>query len=148
MKAAVMWEAGGPFEVQDVDLAPPGPREVRVEVHACGVCASDLSLTTAFGQPTPVVLGHEGAGIVTGTGAEVERVAVGDRVVVVWVPPCGRCAPCRRGDEYLCANRRSSADARGGGGPGPPRSARAAGRCIRAWPPRPSPSRPCCRRTP
>ena len=116
MKAAVMWEAGGPFEVRDVDIAPPGPREVRVEVHACGVCASDLSLTTVFGQPTPVVLGHEGSGIVTETGTGVERVAVGDRVVVVWVPPCGRCAPCRRGDEYLCANRRSSADARAGRG--------------------------------
>jgi S-(hydroxymethyl)glutathione dehydrogenase/alcohol dehydrogenase len=117
MKAAVMWEAGGPFEVRDVDLASPGPHDVRVQVHACGVCASDLSLTTVFGQPTPVVLGHEGAGVITETGPEVEHLAVGDHVVVVWVPPCGRCAPCRRGDEYLCANRRSSADARAGRGP-------------------------------
>ncbi|KXX60099.1 alcohol dehydrogenase catalytic domain-containing protein [Rhodococcus sp. LB1] len=114
MRAAVMWRPGTPFEVQDVDIAAPGPGQVSVAIHACGVCASDLSLTTSFGQPTPVVLGHEGAGIVTEIGAGVDSVAVGDHVVLVWVPPCGRCAPCRRGDDYLCANRRSSADARAG----------------------------------
>jgi S-(hydroxymethyl)glutathione dehydrogenase/alcohol dehydrogenase len=111
-----MWGPGKPFEVQEVDIAPPATGEVSVAIHACGVCASDLSLTTAFGQPTPVVLGHEGAGVVTEVGAGVETVAVGDHVVLVWVPPCGRCGPCRRGDDYLCANRRSSADARAGRG--------------------------------
>jgi S-(hydroxymethyl)glutathione dehydrogenase/alcohol dehydrogenase len=109
-----MWEPGTPFQVQEVDIAPPAAGEVAVDLHACGVCASDLSLTTSFGQPTPVVLGHEGAGTVTSVGAGVDSVSPGDHVVLVWVPPCGRCAPCRRGDEYLCANRRSSADARAG----------------------------------
>jgi S-(hydroxymethyl)glutathione dehydrogenase/alcohol dehydrogenase len=116
MRAAVMWEPGAPFVIEDVELAAPGPGEVMVTLRACGICASDLSLTTSFGAPTPVVLGHEGAGEVTQVGAGVESVAVGDHVVVVWVPPCGRCAPCRRGDDYLCANRRSSADARAGRG--------------------------------
>lgn len=111
-----MWAGGKPFEVQEVELAEPASGQVAVAVHACGVCASDLSLTTSFGQPTPVVLGHEGAGVVTALGAGVDRVAVGDHVVVVWVPPCGRCAPCRRGDDYLCASRRSSADKRAGRG--------------------------------
>ena len=114
MRAAVMWGPGQPFEVQEIDIAAPGPGQVSVALHACGVCASDLSLTTAFGQPTPVVLGHEGAGVVTQVGEGVATVAVGDHVVLVWVPPCGRCAPCRRGDNYLCANRRSSADSRAG----------------------------------
>lgn len=114
MRAAVMWEAGGPFDVREVQLASPGPREVVVRLHAAGVCASDLSLTTVFGQPTPVVLGHEGAGIVAEVGSAVETVRVGDRVVVLWVAPCGHCRPCLRGDEYLCANRSSTADARAG----------------------------------
>jgi S-(hydroxymethyl)glutathione dehydrogenase/alcohol dehydrogenase len=114
MRAAVMWEAGGPFEIRDVELAKPGPKEVVVAIHAAGVCASDLALTTVFGQPTPVVLGHEGAGVVRAIGSEVSRVALGDRVLVLWVPPCGHCKPCLRGDEYLCANRTSTAHARAG----------------------------------
>ncbi|WP_347957558.1 alcohol dehydrogenase catalytic domain-containing protein [Gordonia aichiensis] len=118
MRAAVMWRPGEPFQVQEIDIAPPGPGQVSVELHSCGVCASDLSLTTSFGQPTPVVLGHEGAGVVTATGDGVDSVAPGDHVVLVWVPPCGRCAPCRRGDDYLCANRKSSADLRAGRGRG------------------------------
>jgi S-(hydroxymethyl)glutathione dehydrogenase/alcohol dehydrogenase len=109
-----MWEAGGPFDVREVTLADPGPREVVVRIHAAGVCASDLSLTTVFGQPTPVVLGHEGAGVVAAVGSAVENVVVGDRVLVLWVAPCGHCRPCLRGDEYLCANRSSTADARAG----------------------------------
>jgi S-(hydroxymethyl)glutathione dehydrogenase/alcohol dehydrogenase len=116
MKAAVMWEAKTPFDVVDVDISPPGAGQVTVELHACGICASDLSLTTSFGQPMPVVLGHEGAGVVAQLGAGVENIAVGDHVVIVWVPPCGRCTPCLRGDDYLCANRRSSADTRAGRG--------------------------------
>lgn len=114
MRAAVMWGPGKPFEVQEIEITDPGPGEVRVSIHSCGVCASDLSLTTSFGQPTPVVLGHEGAGVVDAVGDGVASIAVGDHVVLVWVPPCGHCIPCRRGDDYLCANRRSSADARAG----------------------------------
>ena len=114
MRAAVMWEAGGPFEVRDVDLAKPGSKQIVVSIHACGVCASDLALTTVFGQPTPVVLGHEGAGVVSAVGPDVSRVAVGDRVLVLWVASCGHCKACLRGDEHLCANRTSTADARAG----------------------------------
>lgn len=114
MRAAVQWAAGGPFEVRDVDLAEPGPGDVVVRLHAAGVCASDLALTTIFGQPTPVVLGHEGAGVVEQVGEGVADLAVGDHAIVLWVPSCGRCAPCRRGDEHLCARRTSTADARAG----------------------------------
>lgn len=120
MRAAVMWGSGMPFEVEDIDIASPEAGQVSVSLHACGVCASDLSLTTSFGQPTPVVLGHEGAGVVDTVGPGVESVAPGDHVVLVWVPPCGHCTSCRRGDEYLCANRRSSADARSGRRPSRP----------------------------
>ncbi len=116
MRAAVMWAAGEPFKVQEIDIAPPAPGQVAVDIAVCGACASDLSLTTSFGQPTPCVLGHEGAGVISAIGEGVTSVAPGDHVVVVWVPPCGKCVPCRRGDEYLCANRRSSADKRAGKG--------------------------------
>lgn len=120
MRAAVLWEPGGLFDVREVTLADPGPGEVSVQVLASGVCASDLALTTVFGAPTPTVLGHEGAGIVSRVGDGVESVQAGDRVVVLWVPPCGQCAACRRGDDYLCASRRTSADARAGHGAAPP----------------------------
>jgi S-(hydroxymethyl)glutathione dehydrogenase/alcohol dehydrogenase len=114
MRAAVQWKSGGPFEVCDVDLTGPRPEEVSVRLRAAGVCASDLALTTIFGQPTPVVLGHEGAGVVEDVGSEVDGLSPGDHVLVLWVPSCQQCAPCRRGDEYLCANRTSTADARAG----------------------------------
>lgn len=114
MRAAVQWTSGGPFEIGEVDLIPPGPGEVAVRLHAAGVCASDLSLTTVFGQPTPVVLGHEGAGTVQQLGEGVTDLEVGQHVLVLWVPSCGDCVPCLRGDEYLCARRSSTADARAG----------------------------------
>jgi len=114
MRAAVMFEPGGRFEIRDVKLAEPGPNDVVVRIKAAGVCASDLALTTVFGQPTPVVLGHEGAGIVERTGADVTQFKPGDRVLVLWVAPCQHCRPCLRGYEYLCASRSSSADARAG----------------------------------
>jgi S-(hydroxymethyl)glutathione dehydrogenase/alcohol dehydrogenase len=114
MRAAVQWTSGGPFEVGEVDVAAAGPGEVGVRLRAAGVCASDLALTTVFGQPTPVVLGHEGAGVVDEIGPGVSDLHLGDTVLVLWVPSCGDCTPCRRGDEYLCARRSSSADARAG----------------------------------
>jgi S-(hydroxymethyl)glutathione dehydrogenase/alcohol dehydrogenase len=114
MRAAVQWTSGGPFEIGDVDLAPAEPGEVGVRLRAAGVCASDLALTTIFGQPTPVVLGHEGVGTVDEIGEGVTDLEIGQHVLVLWVPSCGECTPCLRGDEYLCARRTSTADARAG----------------------------------
>jgi S-(hydroxymethyl)glutathione dehydrogenase / alcohol dehydrogenase len=125
-----MWEPGAAFEVAEVDLAEPGPGQVRVELRAAGICASDLSLTTSFGAPTPVVLGHEGAGVIGAVGEGVTSVRPGDHVVVLWVAPCGTCRPCVRGDEHLCANRRSSADARAGRGTERPSPLSVDGRAV------------------
>lgn len=111
MRAAVQWSAGGPFEVREVDLDGPREGEVVVRLWATGVCATDLTLTTVFGQPTPVVLGHEGAGVVEEVGPGVDGLAVGDHALVLWVPSCGNCLPCRRGDEHLCARRASTSAA-------------------------------------
>ncbi len=111
-RAAVLRAPGQPLELVDVDLAPTGPGQVRVRLAATGVCHSDLSIATgAIGHPVPVVLGHEGAGVVTEVGDGVTRVAVGDHVVLSWTPACGECFFCLRGEPYLCA--RAVADAAG-----------------------------------
>lgn len=118
MRAAVVWEAGGRFDVRDdVQRRAPGPGEVVVRIRAAGVCQTDVSLAQGkFGQRTPVVLGHEGAGEVTEVGSGVTTWSVGDRVLVTWVPACGRCYHCVRGETYICAARKRSGerDARSG----------------------------------
>lgn len=111
MRAAVQRVPGGPLEIDDVAIAAAGPGEVGVRLRAAGVCATDLALTTVFGQPTPVVLGHEGAGVVDELGEGVTGLELGQHVLVLWVPSCGQCPPCLRGDEYLCARRTSTRDA-------------------------------------
>lgn len=103
-KAAVLTGVGTPLEVRDdVELAPPGPGEVRIQVGASGVCHSDLSVQNGtIPLPTPIVLGHEGAGTVVEIGEGVTNVAVGDHVVCSFVPNCGECYFCTRGQGYLC----------------------------------------------
>lgn len=87
----------------DVEVLPPGPGEIRVAIRAAGVCHSDYSTWQGtMALPAPGVLGHEGAGEVTEVGAGVTDVAVGDRIIVSWVPPCGSCPSCRRGEPHLC----------------------------------------------
>lgn len=93
----------GRLEVLELELDEPGEHEVRVAVSATGVCHSDVHvLTTGFNHPFPVLLGHEGAGVVEAVGPGVESVAVGDRVVLAWRSPCGSCLWCKRGDAHLC----------------------------------------------
>jgi S-(hydroxymethyl)glutathione dehydrogenase/alcohol dehydrogenase len=103
--AIVLREPGGPLRLEEIELVPPGPGQVRVRLAAAGVCHSDLSLARGtLKHEVPVVLGHEGAGTVVETGAGVTGVAVGDPVVVTWSPPCRRCWFCENGEPYLCAN--------------------------------------------
>lgn len=91
------------FGVEEIDLDEPGPGEARVRIEATGVCHSDLHVVrTGHGHPLPVLLGHEGAGVVEAVGEGVEHVGPGDRVVVGWRSPCGECAWCRRGAAHLC----------------------------------------------
>ena len=91
------------FGVEEIDLDEPGPGEARVRLEATGVCHSDLHVVrTGFNHPLPVLLGHEGAGVVEAVGEGVEHIAPGDRVVVGWRSPCGECRWCRRGARYLC----------------------------------------------
>jgi NDMA-dependent alcohol dehydrogenase len=104
MRAAVLFQERTRLQVVDVDLAPPGPNEVRVRLAASGICASDWHTATgAIPSPTPSVLGHEGAGVVDAVGDAVRTVAPGDHVVLSWVPNCGRCRYCEAGRPNLCS---------------------------------------------
>src|SRR5437870_10085749 len=103
MRAAVLYEAGTPLRVEDVELAPPRAGEVRVRVAAAGVCHSDYHYMRGdLVANLPAVLGHEGAGVVEEIGAGVASVAPGDHVVLLWRTSCGRCAYCSAGRPALC----------------------------------------------
>ena len=104
IRAAVLEEFGAPLVVQEVDLAGPGPGEVLVRLHACGVCHTDL-YTASGADPSgycPTVLGHEGAGVVEALGEDVSSLAVGDHVVTLFSPQCGECIHCRSDRTNLC----------------------------------------------
>ncbi|MBI5104468.1 MAG: zinc-dependent alcohol dehydrogenase family protein [Solirubrobacterales bacterium] len=92
-----------PLEVVELELAPPGPGELLVKVGAAGLCHSDLSVIDGSRpRVMPMVLGHEAAGEVVGLGEGVGDFAVGDHVVLAFVPACGDCGPCRAGRPALC----------------------------------------------
>jgi S-(hydroxymethyl)glutathione dehydrogenase / alcohol dehydrogenase len=102
-RAAVMF-APGRLDLREVELEEPRPDEVVVRMAAVGVCGTDLhSYKGEWQRPTPIVLGHEGAGVVEAIGAEVTTLRAGDRVVLSWAPACGECSACRRGRPAACA---------------------------------------------
>ena len=101
--AAILWEQGQPLSVESAELDAPGPGEVLVELKAAGVCHSDLHPARGdWPAKTPLVLGHEGAGIVREVGADVAGLKRGDHVVLCWAPACGVCPPCLDGRAVLC----------------------------------------------
>jgi Zn-dependent alcohol dehydrogenase len=104
IRAVVLHEPRRPVRVEEVELDPPRDDEVLVRVAAAGVCHSDLHLAEgSLGSGRwPMVLGHEGAGIVEEVGARVTHVRPGDRVAFCFVPSCGTCAQCRAGRPNLC----------------------------------------------
>jgi S-(hydroxymethyl)glutathione dehydrogenase/alcohol dehydrogenase len=104
IRAAVLHEPRRPLVVEEVELDPPKADEVLVRVAAAGVCRSDLHLAEGLlgDGRWPMVLGHEGAGIVEAVGKRVTHVAPGDRVVFCIVPSCGTCRACRSGHPTLC----------------------------------------------
>ncbi|WP_217212424.1 Zn-dependent alcohol dehydrogenase [Streptomyces sp. AC550_RSS872] len=105
MRAAVLHETGqDKLEVlDDVEAVGFGPGRVRVRVRATGLCHSDLSaMNGVLPQPAPFVPGHEGAGEITEVGEGVRGLKPGDRVVVCWLPACGACPACKRGQTELC----------------------------------------------
>lgn len=93
-----------PLELVPLDLAPPRPGELLVRIDAAGICHSDLSVVNGDrSRPLPMVLGHEATGIIEALGnPDDPGFAVGDRIVLAFLPACGECARCAAGEGYLC----------------------------------------------
>ena len=107
-RGVVYAEPGAAPAVEELTFDDPGPREVVVRVLANGLCHSDLHVleTDGWGMTFPILLGHEGAGVVEEVGAEVTAVAPGDRVVIAWRAPCGdSCPQCLSGRPRHCSNQ-------------------------------------------
>jgi len=103
-RAAVAWAAGKPLEIEEVDLAAPRAGEVLVQIVATGVCHTD-AFTLSGSDPEgmfPVILGHEGGGIVQEVGPGVTSVKPGDHVIPLYTPECGVCKLCKSGKTNLC----------------------------------------------
>jgi aryl-alcohol dehydrogenase len=104
IRAAVVRQKGGPFLIEDVDLDDPREDEVLVRIAGAGLCHTDLAARDQHvPSPLPIVLGHEGSGVVEKVGSRVRKVKPGDHVVLSYVA-CGTCVPCRKGWEHLCLN--------------------------------------------
>ena len=102
------------IEVREVHLDPPGPGEVEVVIAAAGVCHSDLHvLKGEWDANLPMVLGHEGSGVVSQLGAGVSDLEVGDHVVLSWVPSCGQCRYCLAGKPAQCVKAATVVAAQG-----------------------------------
>lgn len=103
-RAAIAWQAGQPLTIEEVDLAAPRAGEVLIEVKATGICHTDY-YTLSGADPEgifPAILGHEGAGIVVETGAEVKSLRPGDHVIPLYTPECRECKFCRSHKTNLC----------------------------------------------
>ncbi|MDI6623718.1 MAG: zinc-dependent alcohol dehydrogenase family protein [Brevundimonas sp.] len=103
MGAARPYADSRPLSLETVALDPPGAGEVLVAIKAAGLCHSDLSVINGDRpRPMPMALGHEAAGVVEALGPDVGDLAVGDHVVMVFMPSCGHCDPCAGGRPALC----------------------------------------------
>ncbi|MCP4578803.1 MAG: Zn-dependent alcohol dehydrogenase [Deltaproteobacteria bacterium] len=104
-KSAVLYEYNQPLVIEELELDPPKEDEVLIQYKAAGLCHTDLSVLngTLPLPPLPCVAGHEGAGVVLEVGAKVKRVKPGDHVLAMWVPVCGQCFYCLKGQHNLCA---------------------------------------------
>lgn len=105
MRAAVLTEVNQPLEILELQVDRPGPREVLIRTVAAGVCHSDLHFQDGkYPCACPIVLGHEGAGVVEAVGADVRYVQPGDHVITCVSMSCGECRQCMRGRPQLCAH--------------------------------------------
>jgi S-(hydroxymethyl)mycothiol dehydrogenase len=103
-QAIVARKVGAPVEVEEITIDPPGPGEVLVRILATGVCHTDLHIRNGMAGDLPVLLGHEGTGIVEQVGEGVRLPKVGDKVILAWRAPCGICRHCRMGLLHLCSD--------------------------------------------
>lgn len=109
-RAAIAWGPKQPLSIEEVDVMPPQAGEVRVRIIATGVCHTD-AFTLSGDDPEgifPVILGHEGGGIVESVGGGVTSVQVGDHVIPLYTPECGECKFCKSGKTNLCQKIRET----------------------------------------
>jgi len=116
MKAAVLREFKKPLAIEEIGQPQAGPGEILIRIEACGVCHSDVHVADGdwpqFAKivKTPLILGHEVAGVVTEKDAAVEDLKIGDRVGIPWIYwTCGECEFCREGTKTFAAGKRSPA---------------------------------------
>ncbi|GAA1072091.1 alcohol dehydrogenase catalytic domain-containing protein [Nocardiopsis composta] len=108
IRAALITAPGAGLEVREIEIADPGPGEVRVRIAASGICGSDLKAidgTSPVVRRLPVVGGHESSGTVESVGPGVTGFAPGDEVLIAMNRPCGSCRMCARGDAHLCTGQ-------------------------------------------
>jgi S-(hydroxymethyl)glutathione dehydrogenase / alcohol dehydrogenase len=110
---AIVTDGCGHFALETITLGDPEANEVLVEIHASGVCHTDID-STNWGRR--LIMGHEGAGVVLASGPNVTHVSPGNRVLLNWAIPCGHCFQCQRGAENICEEQPTVPDARYGGG--------------------------------
>ncbi len=109
MRAAVLNSIPGSLEIEDIQIAEPGPREVLIKVAAAGLCHSDLHFMEGkYPYLTPAVLGHESAGVVEAVGSQVTYVQPGDHVITCLSVYCGNCENCLTGRPAICSNSAST----------------------------------------
>ncbi|VDP03942.1 unnamed protein product [Soboliphyme baturini] len=104
-KAAVAWEPGKPLSIEEIEVAPPQAHEVRIKVVATGVCHTD-AFSLSGDDPSgvfPVILGHEGAGIIESVGKGVTGLKPGDHVLPLYIPQCYECKFCKSPKSNLCS---------------------------------------------
>ena len=102
-RAAVLNRVGAPLTIDTLEMAPLRGDDVLVRIYASGLCHTDLEVMQgSLAYPLPIVLGHEGAGVVEGVGPDVTRVKPGDHVICSWNPHCGHCFYCERSLPILC----------------------------------------------
>jgi S-(hydroxymethyl)glutathione dehydrogenase/alcohol dehydrogenase len=103
-KGALVWGLDEPWSIEEIEIGDPRRGEVKVQMETAGLCHSDHHLATGdIPMATgPILGGHEGAGVVVEVGPGVENLAVGDHVVMSFIPSCGTCRACQTGLRNLC----------------------------------------------
>ena len=108
---AAIGKGDGTFSIEEIEVAPPGHNEILVEIKAAGVCHTDWD---SLSWDRPIVMGHEGAGIVRAIGEGIDHVKVGDAVLLNWAIPCGTCFQCLHGNYSICENHSIAAEGKQG----------------------------------
>src|SRR5437016_9458069 len=102
LATAAIADGKGNYAIDQVEVGDPGPGEVQVAIKASGVCHTDLKVLPRW---PAMIMGHEGAGVVTRVGERVSAVRPGDRLLLNWAMPCGQCFACRSGLRNVCENK-------------------------------------------